>query len=747
MNMADHSNIGQFDLSADLMMSASTQPVAASGSLNTRRIGERRLYDQLLMGQAKKSQFDEAPSIVITQTGPQTFTSASVGQATYAREFATPPSWTQSNTPGSDIHHGFVIGSLSSSRHEATRLNAFKSGTAPLEYTAVPASGTIFYSKAQNFVYAVYKLSASLNLPVVPNLPDRSPSTAENGIPRGFFDATSGSYRNQNYWKPAIFEINIPDYGRIRDIRVWVEFIHDIRGTGSLTSSAGSTAPYAYHGLQGVQVALRSPNVHFQYAHPLWNDPKTSGLRKRPDSAITGSANQFGSFYQNVPDLLRGTYLLWAGHAVDDDLGISLGSQTGTINGGNGQNNGLGDYPDWDQDMDMRTIFWDGSTQRNTRHIGQLYNTAIDTNPGPSSGITALLSGGSPNANAILNGSTLNAAGASAFGLNVPWFYDSRIGSGNLKNPAALTNLSPPVGWLNGPGGATGSGEFPTTGSQQGPSNIQAVYPLLDDIFVQKVFDDVASTGATTLPSGHKTFIGFRPGLRGTEIHGRWQLLIGNKSDFGASTGMLANPLAGTWFRQFRLEFILDKGQEPVSFYPSKQRRFKRPSYVPIRDGYRRVQMLSGSSEWDIGVNYVLTLQDPTYGRSIGITADTGSTTDFAVFTRITGTLADMLTGSQFASTRLSFLNNQFKTPFIPISSGSGLSPAFQFFQLNPADAENFAIARRIVRDTLNSKTPFGQGNTIRDALNRSGYVSSTRDNILSSLNSFISSFTGSVIP
>lgn len=74
-----------------------------------------------------------------------------------------------------------------------------------------------------------------------------------------------------------------------------------------------------------MQVALRSPNVNFYSAHPLWNDERLKGYDKRPDSTVPRERDR------KIPELYKGTYLLWAGHAVEDDLGLSLGEKTSSF--------------------------------------------------------------------------------------------------------------------------------------------------------------------------------------------------------------------------------------------------------------------------------------------------------------------------------------------------------------------------------------------------------------------------------
>lgn len=772
-----------------------------TGSLNTRRGRQKNLFNRLLNGAALRSEVGEAGDRTLTGS----FGSV-VSPSVYANQFATVPSWTQ--TPIGK-HHAFHIAAMSSSNPEVSRLNAFLSGNLPLEVSPVPASASAYYSKQRQLVYKVYKLSASIDLPVDPVTLEQYPSQQENGAVRGIFDAVSGSYRNNSYWNPAIFTIDIPDYGKIRDVRVWVEFVHDVRGangTGSLTSSVGTANPYYRGGLGGVQVSLRSPNVTFPYAHPLWNDPKVLNFLKRPDgkspngtyfSSIpqwntTGS----GDFYQHAPELLKNSYLLWAGHSVEDDLAMSLSSQQGgpvsafpvtppqstdlvpygdTMSGtlyllnlpGGSYPNGFDPYyAEWDSDIDMRTVFWDGSPVPNPRDLGALFSAPRADSPGPGaslygytlsasafpySGSTAAraLWYNSPNSQAqalataalgpVGLGSTYSDFNPTPGGFGFPWFYDARIPLGSLtsgRGTNAWLNGPPPTGWLTSGTLQAGPGEFPTsTGSNLGPPNIRGVYPILDDIYVQKVYDEPyggtlvagASAQATqprfpVIPGGHAKIVGFRPGLRGTEIHGKWQLMMGMSADYYGNFGMLANPRTGVWFRQFRLEFILDVGQEPTSFTHARARKYKKPSYVPQRDGNRRVQIMSGSAEWDIGINYVFVEQFPEYGRSIGITDNTGSDPNFAVFTRLTGALADMLfasatlgPGSGTAHALYSYLNNEHGTPFIPISSGSSVAPAFQFFNTKDLPTKS------IISDIIRPRPIIPQAHRLKDTTTRLG--------------------------
>lgn len=693
-----------------------------TGSLDLMRRRQRNNYDRLITGGILRSEVGESPDRSLSGN----FGIVS-GSSNYANQFATVPAWTQHQI---GKHHAFVAPALSASgeQHLAGRLNTFFNGTEALERTAVPASRSLYYSKAQRMVYKIYKLSASIDLPVNPITLEQYPFTGEITAPRSIFVTASGSYRANSYFNPSVFEIDIPDYGRIRDLRVWVEFIHDVRsGTGSI----GTVSPLPYQGIGNVQVAIRSPNVTFKSGHPLWNDPKAANFGLRGSLVnLTGSSNQFGDDrYHKIPSLLDSAYLLWAGHNVDrDDLSVTLSEPNSN-------------YVSWDNDIDMRTIFWDGSSQFNPRHLDTLLPNAVEASPGQLDGsvlnLTGALSGGAPN-----NAAFTIAAAACGFlapaasGTNAPWILDPRLQSGSIRHSDFITSVigsSPPSRWLTGPGGTAAAGEFPTTGSNLGPMTIKPVYPILDDVFVEKKTDEAVGNpnyAKFGLPPFHPKLIGFRPGLRGTEIHGKWQLLIGVGTVSGSANfpfdpvnGMVAHARAGIWFRQFRLEFIIDQGGEPADFYPSKGLRFKRPSYVPTRDGKRRVQIMSGAASWDLGIDYVLTRTDPAYGRFIGIMDATGSSADFAIFTRLTGVLADQLAVSSSlpspsgtAHTLYSYLHNEFGTPYIPISSGSGIAPAFQFFErLDPLKGKT------LISEVIQPKPIIPAANTARAAISRLG--------------------------
>ncbi len=994
----------------------------------------------------------------------------------------------------------FVIPELSSSRHEVSSTNGFVSGSAALERTAVAATGTQYYAKNSQLVKLVYKLSASAGLPSIPgNL--RGPSQIEN-FPRNTFDPVSGSYRNNSYTDPAIFEINVPEYGTIRDIKVWVELIHDHRG-GTGASVAGSSNPFwgggsgsvsedLKQGLQGLQIAIRSPNTNFMYAHPLWNDKSTYGFQKNPNASLSASLK--------IPELLRNSYLLWAGHSVEEDLGyafgsrltssishwsletvatsssglnfkigstsmkadangnpvfvwerfklasalnslqfrrsyyddngavsssyeeivalgsarannislhlgsrdrttphvivnklgagiyyytsgtagwseesvggalltsvpdfaldskdkimvitqrtnsspqllvqptvsgsgwisMALGNSVGTAipasivcdsndvfqfcffpgapnasaqtivygksgsdglsisrvpyrraytsvsivvdssnqpvifaaasgaagidvfhstsagwssrtfleskisgayfsprsarsNGSNGEtglifalqsyrnsvkdhvcfmlssSNGMsfaqidnplnrnytgsmGDslsldfddfgrvhagynslvgalpngaslsysqknlreandspYYEFDSDIDMRTVFTDSSRFANPRSLGKLYKSANLNSPGNSAlQVERAFEQGTYSSPLSCSVDLLNLSyfdpvlyeSSWLTGANFPWMLDDRIPAGNFRgrnySVTASLGLGVPTGWLTGPGGVASANEWPTSGSQIGPQDIQAVYPILDDIYVRKMTTEAPLSGVATIASFAKTIEGFRPGLRGTQVNGTWKLMIGNTAQTisGSSTG---SERGGFWFRQFRLEFLVDQ-RRPIQFgsFSSRARKYSRTNSPGPTNNI--IGIISGSASWDTGLNYVLFLKNEEYGRSLGITSSTGSD-GFAVFTRLTGTFADNLNRSgTYAEVMRSFLDNEFGTPYIPISSGSSEIPSFDVF-----DVEESRRSRRIFDEIINPKTLVPKDNTLKASLSRADVTISTRDAI-----------------
>lgn len=1059
---------------------------------------------------------------------------------------------------GNNLQFTQVIPDMSSSDHEVSSLNAFYSGTQALEVSENAASANLYYSKQNRLVKKTYYLTASAGLPgALAN--EQSPSSAEFGGGRSTFISVSGSYRNNSYWNPAEFEIDVPDYGKIRDVKVWLELIHDNR----IVSSSSR------QGLQGIQVSLKSPNVYFENAHPLWNEETLKNNPKDIDLTI-GNYNQ-------VPKLLKNSYLLWAGHAVERDLGTTLGSATASLpdeyfesqnsfmlsQSGNftnpvdnamihdihglkslcvGKNNiphvffydfdgsslfikeakltptawvsssiqnstmelttgagvsriksqmksdgekivvvhdslgisnkylkifsssftssmwssrsleteqityydnlsnfdfkidkkenicltytapsgcffmneannfncesvyeaylrtetsyalpdepsqlqdevsltfdsnnipviafsaqnekkiyvfsssssgwgkkmtissddqflkspniafdsfdnlhvvysktiktsvlkrkavvcyvmssssgisneqilngpvslvqesdrkdmitnlrlesrtpriiinkktnfpivywndfkgnffsiddtglkkcflkicefdengfsirnalsfdsshasltfpsgsfysadvktdKLGNihviynksedgtftfnkehtylissgalqisfgtfkgaissstrnkslYHSFNTDVDMRTVFTDGSKISNPRHnrISENKFSAVKlinefSYASPSSKSLEIFKHLSYNEYYPLFNTDNYMSGT-----NNPWFIDSGTTPGWLSGKnysfatasdgSIITNTtgsaSVPDGWLTGPNKTAAVNEWPTKGMSLGPNDIRPVYPLLDDVWVEKVIDQPSLTSVQAFPTVHKKLVGFRPGLRGTEVHGKWKLMIGNNADWNGSI-MVGGTLDGFWFRQLRLEFLLDQGEETTwKSFPSKNSRFKKSGNISSRPGQRLFEVISGSAAWDIGTNYIFVSQPEDHGRSYGISAN-DETTDFAVIASITGSYYNILSGSgKLSEVQSTFLNNEFGTPYIPLSSGSAEIPSY-----NPFTVDEITKSNQLFNDILNPKTLTPNDNTLKAFVSRSGVIKTRRD-------------------
>lgn len=406
-----------------------------------------------------------------------------------------------------------------------------------------------------------------------------------------------------------------------------------------------------------------------------------------------------------------------------------------------------GMYFDFDTDIDMRTVFSDSSPNLNPRNLTKLYRSATDSSPGeserpgllivdshahssPFSSSLGLLSSAGvwgPRESRIFRPS-LNQT-AHLTGANVPWMFDNRIPPGifhgldYFARVSSSLGWSPPAGWLTGPGGANTVDEWPTTGSNLGPTDIQPVYPLLDDIYVEKIYDQPSLTGISgSLPEIHNRIVGFRPGLRGTEMNGRWDILIGNAGMLSGSS-FVGHPRAGFWFRQARLEFLVDEGEDLREMFPSHSRRFAKKR--PFKPGRHRIAILSGSSSWDTGVNYVYVNASEDHGRSFGIADSTGSV-DVAVLSRLSERFSEKLASSgSLESVRSSFLNNEFGTPYVPISSGSTEVPT-----INPLSPAEISASRFVVSEILNPTTLVPNNNNFSAVVSRAGVIVSSRDKI-----------------
>jgi hypothetical protein len=264
--------------------------------------------------------------------------------------------------------------------------------------------------------------------------------------------------------------------------------------------------------------------------------------------------------------------------------------------------------------------------------------------------------------------------------------------------------------------------EFNTLGYQLGPTSIRPVYPILDDIVVVKNTDEaVYNPNAFSLSSPHAKIVGDRPGLRNTEILGTWRFLFGCSSSFNSTLGFVAEPSSSLWVRQVRLEMIYDAAYPAIEQLSSKNRRFSKPSIVPGREGLIQLSLVSGSCEWDVGLNSIDDYQSPDYGRSVGITADTASLPDYAVLTFITGNLYNSLTSSNpswFLTNSLPDVSRPSGIPYIPDSSMS--------LGTGSAEQINTAAAQEMYNATIGMQTIINNANSLTDFLNRQGYTRST---------------------
>lgn len=404
----------------------------------------------------------------------------------------------------------------------------------------------------------------------------------------------------------------------------------------------------------------------------------------------------------------------------------------------------LGSYHTFDTDIDMRTIFSDSSEYKNPRSLAYSYSESGKVKPqiervidqheyaSPTSASVALFT---PSILKYSDPVFFHDAWLS--GSNIPWFIDDRIPVGKLRGMGfgvltASLGRGVPAGWLTGPSGSADVNEWPTKGMQLGPETIRPVYPLLDDIYAEKTFFETPATGsyASNLDlSATRKIKGFRPGLRDTEVHGRWEFYVVNASTFDPSNPSayfgIPDVRAGIWMRQIRLEVLIDQGQNfnDTSFV-SRRQRDRRPHYVATRESTaRKLDVVSGSSYWDIGTSEVYSIASPSYGRTTGIVTSKNES-DFAVYVALTGAFVQELSGSgRLNEVQSTFLSNEFGTPYIPISSGSGEDP--QFDALLESDV---SATRKIFTDILNPRTLIPVDNTLDSFISRENVIKTTSD-------------------
>lgn len=528
----------------------------------------------------------------------------------------------------------------------------------------------------------------------------------------GLSSSINGIYMNRTVFSPSSVPVDVGTHsGTIRDVRAWVEFVHDVSPSRSLSGEL--TGTYGT-GLKAVNIALRSPNTNFYSAHPMWNSPAGINL---PLIVKSGLQER----YYGVPELLKNSYLLWDGHECYP------GPTSSVADAGNY-------FYEFDNDLHMRTIFWDGSPVRNPRDVTAMFPSATLTSSGDTGSNQQLLPGyNSPTSGAIAQGLSYTL---SLTGTGVPWILDSRILTGCLPQSGSVLpwNVSgssmAPAEWLTG-------SSLPSVGMSFGPERIRPMYPLLDNLTVLLATAPDSTYYAENtykLPANHGPVRGFRPGLRGTEVTGTWNFMFGNAYDSGSYNGVgntiTAHSASGIWVRQVNLEFIVDAGVGPFEFTPSRSRKWKKPTLVPGPDGFQNQSVVIGSSAWDFGPQLVQRTQDPDYGRTVGITTDKSSTT-FAVMTFLSGNLSSSL-AARGESGMWFLTGNGFGTPYIPDTSMSlgDVAP----------DQIDASASMEMYRQTMGIVPTIPNANSMADYLSREGYSQTTEQRWTETLASVTSS-------
>ena len=664
-------------------------------AISTGRLYERKKLNSILLGLPSTS--------IDTAAWPSTAViDVNAGQLQPTGTFAS-PSWTHASI---GMNNAFVGLSLTSSYIETRTLNYFLSGTQALESSPVPASGNMFYSKQNRLQTIIVKHTASIFDTVIRNPPSGTYASRHFSSSYGAaisFVTGVGYSAGASVYTPLTIPISVPVNGNLVDIKVWIEIIQH----GADNGRSGNW-PLACLG-----IALRSPNVSFNNGHPVRNDPNFQKIPVGGYQYINPNDIANNGILDIVnPKFYVSSFVLWdpLTQMTNKNYGLQFASNVDTemLNRNPQLLTGsfTSRYPVWSRDRSIRTIFSDSSAIANPRHIFKDIPVAMNYN-------------GSPN-------------GSNAWGNNIPWTTDATQLPTGLHTSAG----SPPRGWLTGLGGVTASfNEWPTTGSNVGAETIRPIYPLLDPIYgrkninsdpTQDYYELFSGTNAGTAslvePSANAPWIfpanisydvntslgignyyqdkdyildqnkwnGFRPGLRGTQISGTWELLLVDsvRTDQG-TTGSVPDTEKGiSYFRQVRLEITYETNQPPINrrSYTSKQ---------AIRNIEIKKDSISGSNAfiWPDGLqgggvpSYFFPLMDGfqtdiysappgngcEIGRTFGMIMNTGSigSQDFALLYRLSGVLAG-ISGSAPGW----LLNNPFGMPAIPSNSASLSTPS-----------------------------------------------------------------------
>jgi hypothetical protein len=308
----------------------------------------------------------------------------------------------------------------------------------------------------------------------------------------------------------------------------------------------------------------------------------------------------------------------------------------------------------------------------------------------------------------------------------------SGVAVAGLADPAfGTTNSGSIAGATAFYGSQAGPGEFNTYGAQLGPATIRPVFPMMDDVYAFKLSDQPAGVytlyGVSfALAPNRPQMVGYRPGLRGTEVSGSWEFMFGVAAthSFDPVLGYTANRTRAVWVRQVRLETVVDRSSSIFFQNPQRARLFGRSALVPAADGPHLKSIQSGSAAWDIGLISYQTIQNPEYGRTVSITSDSSAPADsYAVQVFITGDLYLALSASGVVDVNNPqppwlLGGNSFGTPYIPDSSMS--------LGTGTAEQVDAAAAQQIFDKTVGIQTTLPGANDMTSFLNRQGYTQTT---------------------
>lgn len=530
-----------FSDSKDVVVNQQTDSAVSVSVTGTYQKQVTHVYDQVVLGNSGKYP-RSAP--VFASSSVEVYTSVKTKNARQRKSFvSTLISTGSESTSLMSIGLGnqeFVQRPISASRHEVTVLGAYYSGTNVIE-GAVPYTSSLYYAISRDIRKVTFKLTASA---------DMGGYVAHRGLSiHSSASITAPHIITCNLENMENSQAKFTENGKIIDIKIWVEILQ--------VSGALIHPPLGQFAL-----AVRSPNLSWGHAHPLRNYNK--------DGTVWGP-------YEDPPEFYKNSFLLWEPASIFRGVKVPYsGSPTSDTDGLDPAFRS----PCWDRDMGMRTIFCDGAQVRNPRDIYQVYKREF------SSVLQGNRAYSAPNYGLL---QLPENPTASMFGNGWPWFD-----SGHLSSSNGSDSGSPPNGWLTGAGGVASGIEWPTTGSNIGPIYMRPVYPLLDDIFVKKLYhtDGFASDeGNGNVRQYWQGWVVKRPGLRGTDMLGVWHLMIAN----GFLSTLTYTP---TYFRQVRFEITYEVTPGTKRQHVYSANRVKRSGVVPYKKGLNLISVISGSKDF-----------------------------------------------------------------------------------------------------------------------------------------------------